>query len=949
MVSVDRRSTAAVAERWIVCLAGAVAACWVPTASAGEDLAPAAYEFRQMYPGTHFYVYGGRIGRVYGAPFGSGASPEDSAGLFVEAHAEMFGVAPADLQPIGPTGQATQDVMVDADGETYKFTLVYYSQFRDGVPVFRADLRILARNLNGFPLVLAASSLRDLGEFDVPAHDGGESFDPANTQIAALHPALVQFSEPKPVIWAGIDDRVVEPRLAYELIADDGQDPTENKWLFLVDALNGGVLYQESLIYYTDVTGNVSGNATEGFGADECGAESPAGLPYARVSIDGGNTAIADANGDFVIPHGGNSQVTVRSEVAGQYFRTVPQQGGNDALSLVVTPPGPANFMHNAANNNQHIRALTNTYLHANLVRDFILVQNGSYPTIANQTNYTINVNLAQTCNAFYNGNSINFYAAGGSCNNTGFSSVVYHEYGHHMVATGGSGQGQYGEGMGDVLAILMADDPRLGIGFRLGQCNNGIRDARSNIQYPCSGEVHDCGVLISACVWSTREELAISEPNHYLEILSALAVNSVLVHRGNTITPQITIDYLVLDDDDGNLENGTPHYREIAAGFGAHNMDAPPVALLGFSYPDGRPTSLTPDEPTTFEVRIEELSAGLDPDSPSIHVAIDGGPYESTTLRSLGGSIYEAAIPAVECGTAAAYYLSAETDQGDLVTDPSDAPDVAFAAAAGLFEVLTDDFETDKGWSVVNENLADGAWQRGVPVGGGERGDPPTDYDGSGQCYLTANRAGNSDVDDGTTHLISPRIDLSTGDAVISYARWYSNNFGNAPNQDIFTVAVSNNDGNSWTTAEIVGPTGEEAGGGWYTHSFQVSEFVAPTDQVRVRFTASDLGEGSVVEAGVDKFAVEQFICDQDPIECNEIKKFNGKCKGGGKVKGKLVLTNKNHQGQTITVSVGGELVEATVQGKKAKYSHCCSQGFIEIRLLDPPDCVPPIPAVCP
>ncbi|RJP41649.1 MAG: hypothetical protein C4547_01470 [Phycisphaerales bacterium] len=949
MANVNRRRLARIAARRLAPTVLILGACCVPTAFASEDLPPTAYEFRQLYPGSSFYVGAGRIGRVYGAPFGFGTSPQDAADTFVAAHAEMFGVTADDLRPIGPTGRATQDVMYDADSETYKFTLVYYSQFKDGVPVFRADLRILSRNVNGFPLVLAASSLRDLGDFAIPVDDGKEAFAPAATQITSLHPALVNFSQPETVIWAGIDDVQVTPRLAWQVIGDDGQDPTENRWLFLVDALNGQVLYEESLIYYTDVTGNVSGNATQGFGADECAEEAAAGLPYARVSIDGGNVAIADVNGDFIIPHGGNSPVTVHSEVAGRYFRTVPQQGGNDALVLVVTPPGPADFLHNAANNSEFVRALTNTYLHANLVRDFILVQNPDYPTIASQTNYTINVNLNQTCNAFYNGGSINFFASGGNCNNTGFSSVVYHEYGHHLVATGGSGQGQYGEGMGDVLAMLMADDPRLGIGFRVGQCNNGIRDARSDIQYPCSGEVHACGVLLSACVWGTREELIITEPDDYLEILSNLAVNAVLVHRGNSITPQITIDYLVLDDDDGNLENGTPHYREIAKGFGAHNMDAPRVSLLGFSYPDGRPNSLTPDTPTTFDVRIEDLAAVLDPDTPRIHYAIDGDPFESAALANLGGRLYEATIPPVECGKTVAYYLSAETDQGDLVTDPADAPDTAFEAAAGLFEVFADNFETDKGWSVANENITDGAWERGVPIGGGVRGDPPTDYDGSGQCYLTANRPGNSDVDDGTTHLISPRLDLSSGDAVISYARWYSNNFGNAPNQDIFTVAVSNNDGNSWTTAEIVGPGGQEAGGGWFTHSFRVGEFVTPTDQVRVRFTASDLGEGSVVEAAVDKFAVEQFICEGEPIRCEEIKKFTGKCKRGGKVKGKLVLTNSSHQGQSITVSIDGSPVKATIRGKTAKFSECCWQGFIEIRLIDPPDCVPPIPANCP
>ena len=41
------------------------------------------------------------------------------------------------------------------------------------------------------------------------------------------------------------------------------------------------------------------------------------------------------------------------------------------------------------------------------------------------------NVNISSTCNAYYNGVSVNFYAAGGSCVNTAYSSVVLHEMGH--------------------------------------------------------------------------------------------------------------------------------------------------------------------------------------------------------------------------------------------------------------------------------------------------------------------------------------------------------------------------------------------------------------------------------------------------------------------------------------------------------------------------------------
>jgi len=300
----------------------------------------------------------------------------------------------------------------------------------------------------------------------------------------------------------------------------------------------------------------------------------------------------------------------------------------------------------------------------------------------------------------------------------------------------------------------------------------------------------------------------------------------------------------------------------------------------MEFSFPGGLPNVIPPDATTMVTVQIVGVNgATVDPATAMLHSRIgDSGPFNASPMSSLGNDLYEALLPAAPCGSTVEFYFSAETTGGAVGTSPAAAPDLVYEALAITVDIaFEDDFETNKGWIVQNVDLTDGAWERGIPAGAGDRGDPTTDFDGSGRCYLTANRSGNSDVDGGPTRLTSPTFDLSgMQDATLSYARWFFNDDGDIDSLD---VEISNDGGGTWTLIESVSATG---GTGWVWQSVLVSDFVSPTNQVVVRFSATDNPNDSVTEAAIDAVTVGEAGCEGGSTALTSFNVTTGALLGG-------------------------------------------------------------------
>jgi len=831
-------------------------------------------------PGTALFWSHGRIERVYGRAFAHGFDPIASAESFRHAHAGIWGIAAEDLMPISgmEDGRHTTPVMIDPVTGEFKFTLVMYSQFRDGLPVYGSQLRLLVRNEADHPLVLASANLRDIGNFAVP-QGAMAMVDPqvmAPFAIAEVGGGHIHSGEP--VIFAGHGIEVTPPRLAWNAVVINGVE----EWRVIVDAETKQILYKENLICFQGVSGNVSANVTTGVGADICSGETLQSLPYVRVS-GSGQVTYTDEDGNYALPV---VPFEIVSILDGLWFDIADFGGPDSVASAVPGGPGEYDLVHNP-NSNSLVRAQVNAYLEQNRMRDWVLVHNPAYPTLMNPNFQTIVNRTDNFCpgNAWYSPSvpSTNYCQAGPNNPNTAFASVIFHEYGHHLVQAGGSGQGAYGEGMGDVMSVLMLDSPLVGLGF-FNNCTQPLRNADNDCQFQSSGcsscgsAIHSCGRLLSGAVWSTRNELVATNPSDYLEILSPLVINSILLHTGTSINASITIDLLTLDDDNGDIFDGTPHYHQINNGFSQHNMAGPALAPFVFTFPNGLPDFIAPSTVTTVNVYLEPLTGFSQAGSGKLHYRLGGsGPFSEIPMIVQGDDNYLAAFPPLDCGNRVEFFFSAESTAGQVFTWPVTAPlqiPSAWVAYAAPQVVFIDDFSDDLGWisGAPDDDATTGHWVRANPVGttaGGAQVQPNAPFVGSA-CWITGQHpgggAGANDVDNGKTTLFSPVYDLTGFDSgqtvYVSYWRWYSNAAGANPFNDIFEVDVSADGGQTWTSVEVVGPTMPEVNGGWFFREWEIAQFVPLTDSVQFRFVASDYNPQALVEAAVDLFQINAVDC---------------------------------------------------------------------------------------
>ena len=405
--------------------------------------------------------------------------------------------------------------------------------------------------------------------------------------------------QPRLVIWADVQSaKPAIPVLAWEVpisaVASDGSGPV-GRWL--IDAGTGralrwcndkhecavpgctGALHHGGgggdgdapAMPLPTISGTVMGYARIGTSATAPLVNVP--MPGLEVNVQGHGIVVTDANGQFSAPVTATTAVTVTLDGAHCQLVAGPQA---PSVFASVAPGAPASLQLLSAAATADQAAHTSTYYWTHQVNEFLRSILGDTPQLQQADNVLPTVNLASVCNAYYTANTINFYAAGGGCNNTGYSSVVAHEWGHGLDDRyGGVSQiNGLSEGWSDICSMYLLDSPLIADGF----FTNGqfLRTGANTRQYPGGAGVHDQGESWMGFAWKLRERLAVTlnSRSQAVALTNAIVLGTV---PADAISQRDAVrEVFLADDDDGDLTNGTPHGVDLAFACNQHSLPYP-------------------------------------------------------------------------------------------------------------------------------------------------------------------------------------------------------------------------------------------------------------------------------------------------------------------------------------------------------------------------------------
>ncbi len=523
------------------------------------------------------------------------SSLEHGIRAFIAAHRDLLAAGDSELT-FDPeaSGRLSPDAWqvvfthtvagVPVAGERYVFTIGHCKLISFGAP------RWSRIDVDPLPAIDAAEALaRAAAHMKLGARDGVDVVGKGALEIV-----------PHGASWALVW------RVAVKVAGETGT------WEARVDAHDGSIRSFADVNEYTQVKGGVypiSNDQTPPDGVEQ------AGWPMPFASIASGTSQTSTSTGFFTCD--GTSATT---SLVGPYVRVIDACGAIlestvCANDLDLRSGGGTDCAVPAGSSPGNTHAARTGFYHLNRIAEHARTWLPTRAWLTEQL--TDNVNINNTCNAYWNGLSVNFYRSGGGCGNTGeISGIFLHEWGHGLDTNDGGGLDNPGEAYADIVSMLSTHNSCIGRGFKTSPCAGygdtcltctGVREQdfaghasqtpatpddfvtiRCPIgNGPCGREVH-CEAHVAA---ETLWDLATRDlPASGLDPASAWQVTDSLWYRsrlgsggdayncalpdsdGCSATSWFT-KMRAVDDDDGNLANGTPHAAAIFGAFNRHGI----------------------------------------------------------------------------------------------------------------------------------------------------------------------------------------------------------------------------------------------------------------------------------------------------------------------------------------------------------------------------------------
>jgi MYXO-CTERM domain-containing protein len=567
------------------------------------------------------------------------------------------------------------------------------------------------------------------------------------------------------------DDAVLGYRLVRPLEIDGGAD---GRYLAYADVGTGAVVAIHQLNTYA--TGTVLYH-----GVDRHPLRGRINRPAVRAQLLV-NSSPQTTSATGTITWSPDSSATVQTTVIGDLATVVNKATGNAAASAVLGIVPGGQLVWNMASD-EHADAQVNAYVTTMIAKEYVRAHvDPQLRTLDDQM--TVNVNIANTCNAFFDGKTINFYqatpassTASTRCQNTALlEDVVYHEYGHRLHTASiipgvGDFDGAMSEGASDFLAAIITEDPGMGRGFFFS--DDALRhldpDGKEWMWPADIAEIHATGKIYGGIFWDLRKAL-IAQLGYAQGVAVTNKLYVATMRRAINI-PTSLIEALAADDDDGNLANGTPHECAIRAAFGSHGL---------------RTASGTVVAPGTLEanalalgviVEVTGLSERCEGDEVA-KVVLDwlspsGPPGSGSTLATPAGpDRFFAQLPIASQATTF-YRARVEFEDGSVLVLADNMADRYYQIYQGrTVKLYCTDFERDpfaEGWTTGTDNNAPSPWEWGIPTSGAT--DPHAAFSGThvlGQVidgdYPARQRS----------FVLTPPIEVGAySDVRVQYRRW--------------------------------------------------------------------------------------------------------------------------------------------------------------------------------